>query len=175
MSAVPVRDDATDDVAAECESALSAFIDGELAELPEGGQAAAMRRDWDAYHLIGDVMRSEELGVAVSARFSRNLAAALADEPVIVAPRARSVRRVVARYGVPGMALAAAVVAISWIAQPYIAPSGPLQARQPAAMPSTMMASSVPVDPRLEDYFDAHRHLAGMGGITQVSLDQGQP
>lgn len=174
MSAVPVRDDAIDAITAESESALSAFIDGEQTGLPEGEQAA-LRRDWDAYHLIGDVMRSEELGMAVSARFARNLAAALANEPSIVAPRARPVRRAVARYGVPGMALAAAVVAVTWIAQPYIAPSGPLQARKPVAIPNTMMASSVPIDPRLEDYFDAHRHLAGMGGITQVSLHEGRP
>lgn len=174
MSAVPVRDDATVEVAIETESALSAFIDGELADLPAGDRAA-LRRDWDAYHLIGDVMRSEELGMAVSPRFSRNLAAALAAEPAMIAAPARPVRRALARYGVPGAALAAAVVAITWVAQPYIAPTGTLQARQPAVVSNSMMASSVPVDPQLEDYFDAHRHLAGMGGITQVSFEPGRP
>src|SRR5690606_28609815 len=115
----------------------------------------------------------EHLSIPVSERFSRNLAAALADEPPIIAAPRKPVRRALARYAMPGAALAIAVVAISWVAQPYIAPSGSVQASRTPPV-NTFMASSVPLDPRLEDYFDAHRQMAGMGGITPVSLDMGQ-
>lgn len=168
MSAVPMGEGVNDADSDRAVSAMSAFMDGEQTDWPEG-DTDNLRQDWDTYHLIGDVMRSEHLSMHVSDRFSRNLLAALEDElPIIAAPR-RPVRRTLARYAMPGAALAIAVVAISWIAQPYIAPSGSVQANRTPPV-NTFMASSVPLDPRLEDYFDAHRQMAGMGGITPVSL-----
>ena len=73
---------------------LSALIDGEL----DGDAAdhccahwreqAEARRHWHAWHLIGDVLRSEELacGATRSAQFLDQVRGRLAAEPVVLAP-----------------------------------------------------------------------------------------
>ena len=76
---------------------LSALLDGQ----PLAGDAQAVQRacalwresgqarqDWHAWHLIGDVMRSEELARPPSrdAAFLARLRERLADEPVVLAP-----------------------------------------------------------------------------------------
>jgi len=77
---------------------LSALADGEASEA-EGADAfvawredAEVRATWHCYHLIGDVMRSDDL--AASAASQHRLLAALRDrlatEPVVLAPPARA-------------------------------------------------------------------------------------
>ncbi|PLY48267.1 transcriptional regulator [Janthinobacterium sp. ROICE36] len=72
---------------------ISALADGELAaselelafaalDTPSGRQA------WDAYRLIGDVLRSEQCGHALSAQFDARLASHLAAEAAPDAPAA---------------------------------------------------------------------------------------
>src|SRR5665213_2923857 len=73
---------------------LSALADGELddaaaAAVCAGWRAAApARASWHAYHLIGDVLRSEDLATdpACDAVFVAALRARLAAEPVVIAP-----------------------------------------------------------------------------------------
>ena len=74
---------------------LSALVDGEL----DGGAVARacshwrespeLQSSWHAYHLIGDVLRSDDLAVdpARDAAFLQAFRARLADEPVVLAPR----------------------------------------------------------------------------------------
>ena len=75
---------------------LSALADGELDAAATllacahwRGDAVA-RSSWHAYHLIGDVMRSDELASspARDASFLRCVAERLASEPVVLAPQA---------------------------------------------------------------------------------------
>nr|MBF0682909.1 sigma-E factor negative regulatory protein [Pseudomonas sp.] len=148
MSAVQTRSGATVMQDEESGDVLSAFMDGE-ADMPAFlTRSADARRDWDTYHLIGDVLRSEALARPVSARFSQQLRQALEAEPPIVAPRRRPLQRIVGRYAAPGAALAIAVVAATWMAQPYISPtSSSLQASTPPS-PSTrntLASASLPV------------------------------
>lgn len=74
---------------------LSALIDGE-ADISVVSRAcavwresAATRSTWHAFHLIGDVLRSEDLASAPvrDAAFLDRLRARLADEPVVLAPQ----------------------------------------------------------------------------------------
>lgn len=73
---------------------LSALADGELddaaaAAVCTGWRAAApARASWHAYHLIGDVLRSEDLATdpARDAVFVAALRARLAAEPIVIAP-----------------------------------------------------------------------------------------
>ncbi|MES2103608.1 MAG: sigma-E factor negative regulatory protein [Pseudomonadota bacterium] len=73
---------------------ISALLDGELSGQecdtvfaglagPEGKQA------WDTYHQIGDVLRSDDLAVNLSAGFSSRFSALLDAEPVILAPKSK--------------------------------------------------------------------------------------
>lgn len=177
MNAVRMREDATEVQAEEAKTALSAFMDGE-AEMPEWlSRSTQASREWDTYHLIGDVLRTPGLARTASPDFSRRLAQALADEPAIVAPRRRQSGRTLARYSLSGVALAAAVAAVTWVAQPYIAPGGAvLQAADTrGGTRQAVMSASLPLDPTLVDYFDAHRNMAGMGAVTQANLDTRRP
>jgi sigma-E factor negative regulatory protein RseA len=75
---------------------LSALCDGEapagdlqgaLAQWREPAVRAAACEAWHAYHLIGDVMRSDDLaGASRGDVFLQRLRERLADEPVVVAP-----------------------------------------------------------------------------------------
>ena len=72
---------------------LSAFADGQL-DHDAATRLAAKWRDceetrkaWHSYHLIGDVLRSDELaGGARNEAFLQALRARLAQEPVVLAP-----------------------------------------------------------------------------------------
>lgn len=73
-------------------AALSALMDGDGSASDEACRAwrgdAAARADWHAYHLIGDLMRSDEhrADSAGDARFLAAVRARLASEPVVLAP-----------------------------------------------------------------------------------------
>jgi sigma-E factor negative regulatory protein RseA len=74
--------------------ALSALSDGEASAAEVARACAAWRDDakvraqWSSYHVIGDVMRSDELANASgsSARFLKSFRERLAEEPVVLAP-----------------------------------------------------------------------------------------
>ncbi len=73
-------------------AALSALMDGDPGASDEACRAwrgnATARADWHAYHLIGDLMRSDEhrADEVRDARFLAAVRARLADEPVVLAP-----------------------------------------------------------------------------------------
>ena len=72
--------------------ALSALMDGDHGAIDIACRAwrgdAAARADWHTYHLIGDMMRSDEHRAddASDARFLATVRARLAAEPVVLAP-----------------------------------------------------------------------------------------
>jgi sigma-E factor negative regulatory protein RseA len=86
------QESAKDDAAAR--EHLSAMADGELDDAVVGRACAAWHADashratWHAYHLIGDVMRSDDLAsdAGRDAAFLGALRARLATEPVVLAP-----------------------------------------------------------------------------------------
>lgn len=75
---------------------LSSLMDGELDASSVAGacrlwrEDAQARREWHTFHLIGDVLRSEDLAshAARDAAFLASLHRKLADEPVVLAPSA---------------------------------------------------------------------------------------
>lgn len=123
---------------------ISALADGEL--LGERQIEAALaslrheqtRADWDIYHQIGDVMRSEDMAIHLSSGFSARMAARLDAEPTIVAPvtvnscgnvpSSPSVIGAVSangsrsgkRWAVPGMVAAAAMAAVAFVTTPQL-------------------------------------------------------
>ena len=148
---------------ADWEEKLSAWMDGELtADWPDNLETPAGRRTWDAYHLIGDVMRTPDLSVVPSADFSARLAEALAQEPAIIARP----RRHFFKVGLSGLAVAAAVASVVWIARPYLmTPEGGETVLAEAATTAPVVSAG------LNDYLDAHRQMAGPNAVRQVSFD----
>lgn len=150
----------------------------------------AFRRDWETYHLIGDVLRSDELSPARpgDAAFLQGLRARLAAEPVPLAPAPLRERHPAARSrrwlapaamaaGVMAVGTAFVVLrpevagpAVGWGPQVAATPPADLRRTGAATLPVAAPASSQAVmvldgqlirDARLDAYFEAHRGAVG--------------
>lgn len=170
---------------------LSALADGD-ADAAQAGcelwrQDAEARRTWHAYHLIGDVLRSDELAgdPARDEAFLARLRERLAAEPVPLSPapvaqRAAEGRR--PRWLVPAAAAAGFVVVASVLVvtrlagpaggtgEPVLAGTNPrpgvvLVGSNPAApvAASAQVRGVVIRDPRLDEMLRAHQ--AARGGM----------
>jgi len=102
-----------------------------------------------------------------SAAFQSRLARALdAELPIVAAPRRRSPLR----YGLSGLAVAAAVATVAWVAQPYLTGTPATEVRVLADASGTPASAD---DAGLRDYLEAHRQMAGPSAVRQVSFDVG--
>ena len=160
MTQVATKPETRDD---SWESTVSAWLDGQEEIRAEDLDTPYGRQVWDTYHLIGDVLRSEELGFRPTDLFYARDSCAIDAEPPIVAVERKVFSR--ARLGWSGVAVAAAVATVVWVAMPYF--SG----EAPSAVSEPVMASSE--EPGFYSYVDAHRQFAGGSPIRQVSLDVG--
>ena len=175
---------------------LSSLMDGDL---PDGEAARACilwrqdmatRQDWYAYHLIGDVLRSDELAAppARDEGFLRALRLRLADEPVPFAPAALPAALAAplpqvangAAVATPahqaagrgrvwllapvavaaGFMAVARVMVVTRMVAPH--PAGTLLAAAGSASTATPAAASAALvrDAQLDRYLSAHRSLA---------------
>lgn len=176
---------------------LSAMMDGHLAE----AEAARLCRDWrddaelrvtwHAYHLIGDVMRSDDLAKLPrhDEAFLCALRQRLVDEPVVMAPAATVVAAPPARRRrawlapaavAAGFVAVAGVLVVTRMTDPATDRSG-LLAGAPAAPTGVVKVSggaavTAPAAPavvddmlirdaRLDRYLEAHRQY---GSVTMV-------
>jgi sigma-E factor negative regulatory protein RseA len=143
------------------EQALSALMDGELdaaaaARLAESCRHdARLRATWHSYHLIGDVMRSQDLAQPPGhdAAFVQRLRERLAAEPVLLAPaptvvserRRRMPRRAWAASAVAAGAMAVGgVLVVARLQVPELRPAGQVlaQAPQSAAQPLALIGTT---------------------------------
>jgi sigma-E factor negative regulatory protein RseA len=159
---------------------ISCLIDGEL----DRGEAEALLRGvcddadlrarWEQMHLVGDALRSSEVAACHAGSFCRRVAAALASEPTVLAPRKAPERSQARRWIVPGVAVAASVAALGWVALPMLAPPpsvtlatapaaspAPAAAEQPQPQPVTSRRSVPAMNASLDVYLSAHRELTG--------------
>ena len=150
---------------ASLEASISAWVDGEADIRAEDLDTPYGRRVWDTYHMIGDVMRSEELAIKPSDFLYARISRAIDEEPHIVAPRVNPMRRY-ARAGLSGVAVAAAVAAVAWVAFPYFVSSD-----EPALAPPVMATTDAD---GLYDYVAAHRDITGIGPLRQASFQVGE-
>lgn len=124
---------------------ISALADGELSPAYVDVVLAALRQtqsraDWDVYHQIGDILRSDDMALGLRPDFARRMAARLDAEPSFISHE-KSIslmtqpqivingggidatitthrRRSIKRLALPGMV--AAVVAVTFIAMPQV-------------------------------------------------------
>ncbi|QBQ97107.1 sigma-E factor negative regulatory protein [Paraburkholderia pallida] len=137
---------------------LSAFVDGEMAGDEQhlntifSGLDQEGRMAWSSYHLIGDVLRSDDLAMspAASQSFMAGFAARFEAEPHVLAPAALPaasgqaathngrVSRILAlrRRVVPSLAVAAAAATLTWIVMPQMRGVGMAGAPQIASVQS---------------------------------------
>ena len=169
---------------------LSALADGEVdgvdaASLCTGWAAdETVRRDWQAWHLIGDVLRSEDL--APDPRRDRQLCAAvrarLQHEPVVLAPGAVAASHR-GRWAVGGAIAAGLVLAVGTFTVLRPGEDAPVLAQgdRPAVVPvvvATAPAAEQPAveepvvadmrmirDAQLDRYLTAHKQFAGTSAL----------
>lgn len=114
---------------------ISALADGELSTEEMTLAFAALRSSkdaqdaWEDYHRIGEVLRSEEMDVSLSAGFSAKMSALLDAEPTIVAPQAAVAEPVKAATAVP-------------VAQAVAAANGDHRASRPSRLVRFLMPSA---------------------------------
>lgn len=162
---------------------VSALMDGELDEAGVQCAIDAMLASddlvhfWADCHRTGDWMRSDEVvGVGDGESFMRRFSAQLADEPTILAPRAVRRSRTTGfwiRTGLPTASVAAALVAVVWVAAPFGRddPAGKVASASTTTVVAPVVATAQiaapetrSVDPdRLSDYFAAHRDVTPFG------------
>lgn len=133
-------------------SEVSALLDDGLGEDAGGRLIEALARDeqlrrtWDTYCLIGDSLRRS---YPLSTDFTHKVMKRLADEPTVLAPRAR---RPIARVLIPLAASVAAMAAIGWFSLNQDAPqraqvtvalpaAQPMQVSQPAIAEASVAES----------------------------------
>lgn len=165
---------------------LSALADGR-ADAVHAGCALwrdddEARRRWHAYHLIGDVMRSEDLAArpARDAAFLRDVRSRLAAEPVVLAPEpivAALPARRRPSWLLPGAAAVAGVAVVAGVlvvartgATSDAAPVGATLVSAPMAAPSagvqtvSVDAAGMVRDARLEELL--RQHWSARGGVA---------
>jgi len=159
--------------------ALSALMDGEAAA-GEVESACARWRDavdarerWHAYHLIGDVLRSEELASSPErdARFLAGMRERLATEAVPLVQRSAATRPAL-RWQTASVAAAAGFLAVAGVL--VAMRSGGDATGQPAggavlasaSQPEVMTASGKLIrDAQLDRYFSAHRRVSNGASV----------
>lgn len=149
---------------ASWEASVSTWIDGEGELRPEELDTPYGRQVWDTYHLIGDVLRNQDLAIKPSDFFYARVSKAIDAEPHIVAPRMLRPHGPM-RMGLSGLAVAAAVASVVWVAMPYISGPGSTEPR------STQVIASAGDEAGLRDYLDAHREIAGVNPVRQASFE----
>lgn len=158
---------------------VSALLDGELDDVQMKATLDALQddtdlcRDWQIYHLIGDVMRGDGAGtLSVAERVS----AQLVDEPALVKPavvlpshEVKPVRHQGIAANRAWYSLAASVAGVAfvgWAAWSSLMPAAHNDAARAdlarQAIPvSTSDAQPVAYQSQVSDYWMAHRQLSG--------------
>jgi len=192
---------AIDSVGDSAKERLSALADGELD--PAGSTTscaawardAALRADWHAWHVIGDVLRSEDLASnpGHDRDFCAKLRLRLQAEPVVLAPapaiaksagarfdrRARPSRWTAAGAVAAGVVLVVGTFAVvrpgEWPAAQVAGGDAPVSiaastvgvspAEEAAPQPVAIVDSKVFRDAQLERYLEAHKQFAGTSAL----------
>jgi sigma-E factor negative regulatory protein RseA len=142
-------------------------LDGACSAWPSQSHA---RECWHTYHLIGDVLRSDELATppARDEAFLARLRGRLAQEPVPLAPsheRGRWRQRLVAPVAVAaGFVAVAGVLVVLRVVSPEVAEGVPVAAGEG---PQTVANGQLVRDAWLDRYLAAHRRVSH-GAAVQV-------
>jgi sigma-E factor negative regulatory protein RseA len=168
---------------------LSDLADGRLQGDPladacrDWAADAEARRTWHAYHLIGDVLRSDDLArpPAADAQFMARLRDRLAEEPVVLVPAVPKAAPARRQVWLMPVAAAAGFVAVAGVvvvlqqaapqgngfAGPQLAASPPPAAVRmvstapgaPTTLQANMARGEMLRDARVDEYLRAHRDL----------------
>ncbi len=138
---------------------ISALMDGELFEdeaeslLGRIKQNSAAHKDWEIYHLIGDVLRQSD---HIHCGLGEKIRERMQEEPVVLAPRSRTVKRKMHAVALSAAASLAAVGVVAWMSAQIAPETRPQMAVQQTAI----RPASVQIRPRSNDYLMAHQEFS---------------
>ncbi len=160
---------------------ISALMDGELFEdevgslLDRAKHDEAGQKDWETYHLIGDVLRQpEHIHCDLSARVRNRMR----DEPTVLAPRGAAVKQKVRAFALSAAASLLAIGVVAWMSLQISPEATPQMAMQ------QVDSGRAHLKAQANDYLMAHQEFSpstdmkgGASYIQSVSYgsDERQP
>jgi sigma-E factor negative regulatory protein RseA len=154
---------------------ISVLMDGEaggqdahqaMLRLKDNGEA---REAWASYHLIGDVMRGEALPAF---DVSQRVAAAIAQEPTVMAPQRSSRTSRPLTYALSAAASVSAIAVVGWMAFStgnVVSPGVEVaRAPVPVVQPEAPLVSS-PSDGQMNEYLLAHQGVSPSTSLHGVA------
>jgi sigma-E factor negative regulatory protein RseA len=138
---------------------ISVLMDGELFEDEAGSllnrieHGSEVHRDWEIYHLIGDVLRQPD---HIHSDLSAKVRERMRDEPTVLAPRGHAVKQKMRTFALSAAASLSAVGVVAWMSMqisPEAAPNMAMQ--QNAARPVNVI-----IQPKANDYLMAHQEFS---------------
>jgi sigma-E factor negative regulatory protein RseA len=152
---------------------ISALMDGELFEdeaeilLNRIGRGTVAHKDWEVYHLIGDVLRQPE---HIHCDLSAKVRDRMRDEPTVLAPRGHAVKQKIRTFALSAAASLAAVGVVAWMSQQISIESPSQMAMQNNAMRPVNMQ----IQPKSNDYLMAHQEFSPStdmnGGASYIRM-----
>ena len=155
---------------------ISALMDSELSAqethqaMLRLGDTPEVRETWATYHLIGDVMRGQNMDVNVVSR----VATALQSEPAILAPRRASQPAKTFTYALSAAASVSAIAVVGWMAFSTGSFTLPQAELAKAGAPAAQLAVepqlvSAPSDSQMNEYLLAHQGVSPSSGLQGVA------
>lgn len=155
---------------------ISALMDGEAGEqdlhqamlrLKDTGDA---RETWATYHLIGDVMRGDALPAF---DVSQRVAAALAQEPTVLAPQRSTRSSRPLTYALSAAASVSAIAVVGWMAFStgnVMSPAVEVaRAPAPLVVQAEAQLVSAPSDGQMNEYLLAHQGVSPSSSLQGVA------
>jgi sigma-E factor negative regulatory protein RseA len=150
---------------------ISELMDGELFEdeaeslLVHIKKGSDVHKDWEVYHLIGDVLRQPEY---IPCNLSAKVHDRLQDEPTVLAPRGRALKQKLLTFSLSAAASLAAVGVVAWMSLQISPEAAPRFAMQQSAL----RPANVQIQPDSNDYLVAHQEFSPStdinGGTTYI-------
>ena len=138
---------------------ISALMDGELFEdeaerlLNRIERGSDVHRDWEVYHLIGDVLRQPD---HIHSDLSAKVLERMQDEPTVLAPRGHTVKQRVRTFALSAAASLSAVGVVVWMSMQISPEVTPKMAMQQNAI----RPAYVQIKPKANDYLMAHQEFS---------------
>ena len=167
---------------------ISVLLDGEMdraeaaAAIAALSADAALRRHWHEWHVVGDALRSHEVAASDSKGFCVRLAAIIAAEPTVLAPRVLQTSSGLRRYWMPSLAVAASAAAVAFIAVPLLrapetvsiaknaTPAQVSPVEVAAVKPLPTIANARGLSASFNPYLAAHRELIGNSVVPRAAV-----
>ena len=152
---------------------ISALMDGELFEdeaeslLDRISRGTNAHKDWEVYHLIGDVLRQPD---HIHCDLSANVRERMRSEPVVLAPRIHAVKQKFQTFAFSAAASLAAVGVVAWMSQQIGSETLPQMTMQQNAL----RPANVQIKSRSNDYLMAHQEFSPStdmnGGASYIRM-----